>query len=543
MVKAKQFFCVFIVLGTCSFSLFFGLLQFGGYDLSLLIDLQSRLYNAEVPGIDFINTLPLTMSFFLKCYGFIFKPTYLSLFTINITIYLTCCLVVLSYWPKPLTGKQQVLSIILVSIPTIATNHIWHSSLSQLLAVAYAILALNYLLCNEKPLGAGGKTLLALFAGLAFFSKQNIGLPITAAIMLASVFLSLYRRISFAKAGHFILLNVLGIAAAVLLFVLTLKINLYETIQMFISVLDRAQITPEQAKHVAFKPTYIAWALFAAASFYLLKKTFSNYTSLINGLIALCFTILCIVVVRNVPHWYSEYYLGLILIGFLLLALVQPPAAASEKDIIRCICLATFFASLLPMATDWDIKFNNVPVFCLPLVLSIDFQDKRLNLCANALVLLLIFESVWAGVIRERMRLVGYGLFFEYAELHKAKDGYFAGLEVPDKFLSLRSEIQKAVALAQDKSKIFCGPRIEFCYIDNALPSPNKMPIWWHPGSSYPLSLEPQISEAFQRQHFSLVIFLKDDRTRLPIPILEYIAKNYIQAPGFDLIDVFLVKQ
>ena len=65
---ANLFILVYIVAAS-AFSLYYGMEQFGGYDLSPVIDLQSRLARGEIPGVDFINTIPLTMVLILKIYG------------------------------------------------------------------------------------------------------------------------------------------------------------------------------------------------------------------------------------------------------------------------------------------------------------------------------------------------------------------------------------------------------------------------------------------------------------------------------------------
>ncbi len=40
-----------------------------------------------------------------------------------------------------------------------------------------------------------------------------------------------------------------------------------------------------------------------------------------------------------------------------------------------------------------------------------------------------------------------------------------------------------------------------------------------------------------------LLIFLRGDRTRMPRPILDYIAKTYTRAEGYDLMDVYRLRQ
>ncbi|MFY9832548.1 MAG: hypothetical protein WAK66_07530, partial [Methylocystis sp.] len=74
-------------------------------------------------------------------------------------------------------------------------------------------------------------------------------------------------------------------------------------------------------------------------------------------------------------------------------------------------------------------------------------------------------------------------------------------------------------------------------------PVSTRMPLWWHPGSSYPLYAEGDVIENFKANKFTLLIFLHGDRARMPRPILDYIAKTYTRAEGYDLMDVYRLRQ
>jgi hypothetical protein len=119
--------------------------QFGGYDLSPLIDLQYRLYKNQTIGSDFIFTLPLTLAFFIKAQLLFMSPSWFSLIWLNSFIYASLSYIIYLYFPKNINKNGAIVSIALISIPVIYTNHIWHSSLTQMLAVTYCVLILNYL--------------------------------------------------------------------------------------------------------------------------------------------------------------------------------------------------------------------------------------------------------------------------------------------------------------------------------------------------------------------------------------------------------------
>jgi hypothetical protein len=75
--------------------------------------------------------------------------------------------------------------------------------------------------------------------------------------------------------------------------------------------------------------------------------------------------------------------------------------------------------------------------------------------------------------------------------------------------------------------------------MDNALPSPPGLPLWWRHGSSYPYWLKGEIIEKFKADRFALLIFLAEDRTRMPQQLLDYIEAAYAREPGYKTLDVY----
>jgi len=61
--------------------------------------------------------------------------------------------------------------------------------------------------------------------------------------------------------------------------------------------------------------------------------------------------------------------------------------------------------------------------------------------------------------------------------------------------------------------------------------SPIALPLWWHPGSSFPETALHDIIQAWSTDRFDVLIFLHDDRTRIPGAILHAIDQNYRAVP------------
>jgi hypothetical protein len=118
------------------------------------------------------------------------------------------------------------------------------------------------------------------------------------------------------------------------------------------------------------------------------------------------------------------------------------------------------------------------------------------------------------------MRSVGYGTFFENTKLIKIDSGYFNGLNITPKFKNINEELRFIISKGD---KLFFGPRMEWAYAQFNLKSPSKMPLWWHPGSSFSLNDTNSIFVNFKENNFNKLVFLKDDKTRIPLSIVKHI--------------------
>jgi hypothetical protein len=92
----------------------------------------------------------------------------------------------------------------------------------------------------------------------------------------------------------------------------------------------------------------------------------------------------------------------------------------------------------------------------------------------------------------------------------------------------------------QPNAIIFFGPRIEFGYTLTNTSSPTGLPLWWHPGTSYSLKDEGNVINEFKNKNFDIIVFLKDDRTRLPQVILTYIDSSYRKSEKYDSLDLYM---
>ena len=144
----------------------------------------------------------------------------------------------------------------------------------------------------------------------------------------------------------------------------------------------------------------------------------------------------------------------------------------------------------------------------------------------NFCILLILVYVFYGGSVRERMYYVGPGVFWEPNPDKTIQDGYFTGLTVGNRLFAIL-EKKQFEGFYNGSESVFFGPRIEFLYAQFKLSSPKGLPLWWHPGSSYNKKDEKRIIKNFIQNDFKTLIFLKNDRTRMPEDLLLWIERNY----------------
>ena len=525
-------FAFLVVCLTSIFALQVSKYQFGGYDLSPVIDLQARIERGEIPGINFISTLPFTMILLIKIQTF-FGGGWFSLIWLNVALFGISVVLVLIFWPTCLGTEKLLLTILLMTMPLLYTNHLWHSAMSQFIAIDYLVVTLNYFLEPESKWGLLRQVVLALLSGLLFFSKQNLGLPLLFVVVGIIAISGMFRPEMRRSAMIFVSLQVFGVISVAGSLMLVFHTPLSVLIHSFTFVVGRTKLSAEQLQVLLVKPKHILFiTLFSV--FYLLlsfkrsKRQIHIETTFLGAVALLIATV---ELYRRNYDWVVLYTM----IAYLFLLLGHP----KKQKLLLLVLGVSLVVSQIPLVTDWDTNFNHaiLPMFCMLLLTNLVGYELKSIVWVSTLIA--IFAATAGGIARQRMHDVGPGAFWESAKLKRIDSGYFDGIYVGPHMIRVRNEIRVAIDKAGKSSRVFCGPRIEFCYEDNHLSSPPGLPLWWHPGSSYPLWMEKEVVNRFKMDRFTLIIFLHDDRTRIPQKILEYIDKNYIRLNGFDDLDVY----
>jgi hypothetical protein len=482
--------------------------QLGSYDLSPLIDLQWRLSTGEAPGRDFINTWPYLLLVLVKAIG---SPPFawpdLTLIYIAATL-ATFIWLLAAGGLESGCGLWTLAISMALSMPLLYTNHIWHSTLSQLAAVLFFHSSFR-LLRSGAAMGAAGLLALVVSAGLVAISKQNIGPPALAACV---AYCFLFERS--ARGMAVVVLALAGAAAGIAVSLWILDGSLEGFVYTYLAVINR--INPDASM----------WHEIRAS------KTFT-----------------------------PQLVLSLCLVG-VMVSRYRNGWRGSRADIYPLFMLG---ASALPVMTDWDVKINDsvLPLFILAGWLFPGRMEARETLpregsaaSAGALapvaqagdsshiVALFIYYCLFmvalvGGYDRERMRMVGP--FYEKPAGLTIDRGYFRGLETGPAFYTLINEMRAAAS--RSSGPVFFGPRIEFGYMENARRSPRGMPLWWHPGTSYDIRDAGHVLDTFKAQGFEMLIFARGDRTRMPGALIQFIEGNYQRTGEYAWLDVYVRKQ
>jgi hypothetical protein len=477
--KMFSFFLgIFIICLSATVALYSVKSQMGGYDLSPLIDLQWRLSKGELPQKDFINTFPYALILLIKSVSW-GNLSWFDFTYINIIAAFSTYILISVCGRNERSPHWYVLTAIAISLPLIYTNHLWHSSISQYISMIFLIS--TYIVIGKKKLHFLECCFIFISASLLITAKQNIAAPIVLATSIYFLLPGQNRKITI------IILS--GVIFGLVISSAILSQTINDFIYIYSAVLGRSK--PDLAMYVAFTRIITHWIALP----FMLYISYFFY--------------------RSTQTMSSSYRLFLFIFAVI---------------------------SLIPIITDWDSKWNN---FSLPIFIAVIAslrapahpQTARGRGALLASLIALYFVAGCGGIVRERMKHVGP--FYQSPAEVRLSDGYFEDVYVGTNFASILDEVHKV----RDRwlgANIYFGPRIEFSYLETQTPSPKHFPLWFHPGTSYPTKDEGHVIEAFKNADFDILIFAKNDRTRLPVEILEFVNLWYTQNPQYNSVDVFI---
>jgi hypothetical protein len=200
----------------------------------------------------------------------------------------------------------------------------------------------------------------------------------------------------------------------------------------------------------------------------------------------------------------------------------------NHRDLAYVLLLLSAPAvSLFAMCTNMDLKDVEWPLpLCFGVVLldagaaDIHVRWRKIFLC---FVLALMASDLYLGAIRDRVRMIGP--FFTTNETLQPGLSFFGNMQASRTFYDVNQELREILPVAP--RPVFFGPRMEFGYAAFGLPSPAHLPVGWDPGTTFPLSEQPEILQAWHDHCFEILIFSKHDFTYYSAEFVKTIRQSY----------------
>ncbi len=228
-------------------------------------------------------------------------------------------------------------------------------------------------------------------------------------------------------------------------------------------------------------------------------------------------------------------------------AMWWPVFRDSRRRTFVLLLAAAPLMSAAAMFTNRDIKDVDWPLaICAGVLLLHEsltsaaqtaLRQNVARVFAGALVAL-AFMDMSIAASRYRVSLIGPHRFFEWsAPLSSPGPKFFSGMLASPR---LRETVERIDRLMQHNSgKVFFGPRLEFAYAAFGVTPPSDIPVWWDPGAAFARADEPRYVEAWRQKHFDTLVFFAGDATYYPAALLKLIEAEYVRDPAFDLISVY----
>lgn len=479
-----------VVLGQC---------EFGSYDASMLIDLGWRLQQGQMPYRDFPCMLPpdfyLAAWAAMHCLGvhwWAFTVTE-SCFFVGLAVVgaLVISQMVEDRW---LRRRVWLLYLLAASLPMLLTNHLWHAVLAS--QETTTLLLFYFLFHRYRSAPRTWRCVvgmaLVVLTSLLVLTKPNWG----AAALVSAAWFVLCSSTRRWAAVIMAACTVAGAVGAMLL-------------------LQACSISWQDVWHsyhqVSERPS-----AFDALSLFL--NDGMDWTARIDAPVSYAVVALLLFAAL----WHLVCYP----------ALWRTPQCAAA--------LAGLGVTAVGFATDWDIRGNALGPACFGLGLFLlvsDTANMRVpKACLRVALTLTIGAVILLAGVRARMRQVGAWAGDSYGILQRQTDPFFGAFVARQTLWQVNQQID-ALHAAYPGAAVFFGQRLEFEYARLGVLSPRHMPIWWHPGSAYPVAAEAGFALEMERHHFDFVVLEpsgKASGTRMPTWFFHQLETQYrrVSAPG-----------
>jgi len=459
-----------------------GMIQFGGFDHSALIDMGWRIHLGQKPFRDFPCTMPPLFYLGAGCAFDAFGSSWRSL--VAVTSIFSFATFFWSYFLlEGILGDRfgaWLFALMVQACTTVVVSYWWYNPVTTVIAV---LSLLSFWRLFGKPGDRWVRVSCIGSLALLSLAKPNIaGLLIVG--MLA---IGLFSRI------RWVVIATMAISAAIALFTLA-----------------AANIKPADL---------VTGYLGIAARGATLKQLFAGIGPMEKALFSGLMAALLMPWIIHTRRLFSR-----------------------GNDQRHWMALLGLIAGLHGFITNGEAKIVDVPLvfLCCALGLCIPLQRRDAHLPIailtdfrwkgyfSALACVLIGIACAQAVTRHRVELIGPGAFFEHRLSDRAPSPpFFKGLRTGNIFSEVCSEVD--VVLARfGSSSVYFGPRMQWAYAAFELTPPLNQPSWWDPGVSFPKRMESFYIKAWASRKFETVVLFKNDLTYMSPEFIEILSKNYI---------------
>ncbi len=476
--------CLFFI----AFIVHFGRMQFGAYDYNVLVEIGWRQIQGQRPYVDFLTTTPPLFNLGIyaayRLLGVSWDAGLYLAAVFSCSTFL-CSFALLRRLSMP-PSLSLLTAFAIEGVAMMPLDFWWYNNITTMLAAVFFLAALAYL---EVP---GSLTVQVIYvfslAGLALAKPNIAGVDIAGCVLL--LFVASPHRVG--------LLRITGLGA-VLCLVLMLGTH----------------VSP-----LALLKTYHDASQERGA--------FSLFGFLAMPRLERCWTLLWLVILATplLPHCppllqhfkrrhWPELARQLLFFIPLLLAIYGVAGNGELRDVE--------FTALV--AVDVLLLFRYPPA--TPVWRRLGF----------AFLLVMLGTDLQTGVVRERVRAIGPGRFFDTGPLTTIEEGPLRNMRVSQRMIEVERELRDVAA--HSPGPFFYGPRLDFNYMALQQPSPRNLPAWWHPGTAFARSREGELIERWETKRFPTLIFFREDYTYYSKEFIDAIAEKYTRDNSYESLIVW----
>jgi hypothetical protein len=218
------------------------------------------------------------------------------------------------------------------------------------------------------------------------------------------------------------------------------------------------------------------------------------------------------------------------------------------RGIVYCLFFPlTLMIALYGLATNSEYRDADCTMLLAAgavLTFGLRWNGLLLRRFTIAIVFAAIAGDLYYGAARVRVYGIGPHGFFEWQDnQQRIESGYLKNMRVSSTMI----EVEREIKLATDSypGPYFFGTRLDFNYAVLGLPSPERFPAWWQPGTAFAVTDQPRLVKVWQEHRFQTLIFLKAinpagmDCTGYPKEFLDAIRRGYEEDNTYPLVRIY----